>query len=44
MSSGFEGLRQSRRIYSARGLIRTVRNPMDKATIVSIYPKDIYDV
>lgn len=44
MATGFEGFRQVGEFAQPRGLIRTVRNPMDKATIVSIYPKDIYDV
>lgn len=38
------GNRQVGEFIHSRPMIRSVRNPMDKSTIVSIYPKEIYDV
>lgn len=38
------GARQVGEFMQPRTLIRSVRNPMDKATIVSIYPRDVNDV
>ena len=43
MSSNFAGFKQVGEFIQQRPMIRTVRNPMDKATIVSIYPKEIND-
>jgi hypothetical protein len=43
MASPSVGMRQVGEFMQPRQMIRSVRNPMDKATIVSIYPKDIRD-
>jgi len=37
------GMRQVGEFIPQRPMIRTVRNPLDQATIVSIFPKDIYE-
>jgi len=42
--SGLEGFRQVGEFGRPRQMIRTIRNPLDKATIVSIYPKEINEV
>jgi hypothetical protein len=38
------GARQVGEFMQPRSLVRSIRNPMDKATIVSIYPREINDV
>jgi hypothetical protein len=40
-AENFQGFRQVGEFAQPRSMIRTVRNPLDKATIVSIYPKTI---
>lgn len=40
-AENFQGFRQVGEFAQPRSMIRTVRNPLDKATIVSIYPKEI---
>lgn len=39
--TNFQGFRQVGEFIQPRPMIRSVTNPLDKATIVSIYPKDI---
>jgi len=43
MSNGV-GARQVGEFIQPRPMIRTLRNPLDKATIVSLYPKEIKEV
>lgn len=40
----FDGVRQVGEFIHQRPMIRSLKNPMDKTTIVSIYPKRIEDV
>lgn len=40
----FEGFRQVGQFGESRAMIKTVKNPLDQATIVSIYPKDLNEV
>lgn len=41
MPANLEGFRQVGEFGQPRQMIKTVKNPLDKATIVSIYPKEI---
>lgn len=43
-AENFQGFRQVGEFSQNRQMIRTIRNPLDKATIVSIYPKEINEV